>query len=974
MKPFSWLAFFFVLCLFSLNASAQTTVKGTVTEKSGSPLIGVTVVVKGTGSGTSTDFDGNFILVTNEPLPFTLTISYVGYLNKDVKVTQSPTVLSVFLEMEDQIFSEVVISASRVEEKILESPVTIEKLDLQSIKNSSSLDFYDELSKLKGVTTASGSMTFNAINTRGFGGISNTRFVQLVDGVDNSAPLLNFPLGNIVGLSELDARNIELVPGAASALYGPNAFNGIMIMTSKSPFDYEGLSIAGKVGYSDAKNKKGGLHPLYSGAIRYAKAFKDKVGFKTNFSYFGATDWLAGDYFTDIVTGEGPGRSNFNAVNRYGDETQIFVPFDAFALTPTFNVLVENLVPRLAALFGGDEAATEDFIRTNVPKMRAIDIRRTGFTEEDLLDNRNATSMKGDAALHWKPWKDGEISYTFRIGTGNSVYQGSERYALRKFLSYSNKLDIKGKDFLIRSYMTQTDAGDSYNMTALGAFTNEGFKGTAAAWAPLYLGNYSAVLLALAKLTGDDIATLDPAILDLAHSVARKAADDGIPRPGTPEFQEMVESVRNGLFQKGGAGFIDNSRLFHTEATYDFTRLFKDKVGLLVGANHRMYSLFTDGTVFNEDPDGTGVNTRIKINEYGAFAQLSYKLLQDRLKLTGSVRFDKNVNFKGIVSPRVSAVASLGDRRQHNIRASFQTGFRNPDSQAQYIYFPTTNILLGGTEANAGRYGIYEGGAYTKTSYDAFVASRVAGQPNPALLEVAYFDYIKPEKLSSVEIGYKAGSRGVYFDWNAYLNMYKDFITQVTVVNIEQTSHKGNPLPGVNQVLAGQASSPTTWRPYVNISEKVKSWGTSFGITYKFFRDWSLRTNYNYLDLKAEAGVDVDDLGFNSPNHMFNVGFSNPKMGGTPAGIDVSFRWQSDIAWASDFGDGTVESFGTLDAQLNYTVDKWGTVFKVGGTNLTGPEYRTNVGGPYIGRIIYGAMVFDMATLPKQREKKAASF
>lgn len=968
-RVFTLLAF----CLFAGGLMAQTTVKGTVSDRSGEPLIGASILVKGTGSGTSTDFDGNFIIVTNEALPFTLVISYVGYNSKEQRITQSTTLL-VILEPEDQIFSEVVVSASRVEEKILESPVTIEKLDLQAIKNSSSIDFFDELNKMKGVTTASGSMTFNAINTRGFGGIANTRMVQLVDGIDNSAPLLNFPLGNIVGLSELDVRNIELVPGAASALYGPNAFNGIMIMTSKSPFDYEGLSIAGKIGYSAAGHKKGGLNPLYSGAIRYAKAFKDKVGFKVNFSYFTATDWLASDYNTDIVTGGGPVWNNFNGVNRYGDETRIFVPFDALALTPTFEVLVANLVPRLAVLFGGDEAATEDFIRTNAPRMRAIDIRRTGFTEEDLLDNRDASSMKGDAALHWKPWKDGEISYAFRIGTGNSVYQGSERYALRNFLSYSNKLDIKGRDFLIRSYMTQTDDGDSYNMTALGAFTNEGFKPTSSAWAPLYLGNYSAVMLALARLTGDDIATLDEAIVDLAHSVARKAADDGIPRPGTPEFQEMVESVRNGLFQRGGAGFIDNSRLFHTEFTYDFTRLAKDKVGILIGANHRMYSLFTDGTVFNEDPDGTGVNERIKINEYGAFLQASYKLLQDRLRLIGSIRYDKNENFDGVFSPRVAVVATLGDRRQHNLRTSFQTGFRNPDSQAQYIYFPTTNILLGGTEANAGRYGIYRGGAYTASSYDAFVASRVAGQPNPGLLEVAYFDYIKPEKLSSVELGYKTAARGFFFDWNAYLNFYKDFIGQTNVVNIEQTSHKGEPLPGVNQVLAGQASSPTVWRPYINISQKVKSWGTAFGFSYKFFRDWSLRGNYNYMDFSAEEGAPLDALGFNSPNHMFNIGFNNPKMGGTPAGIDVSFRWQSEMDWESSFGSGVVRAFGTLDAQLNYTVDKWGTVFKVGGTNLTGPEYRTNIGGPYIGRTIYGAMVFDMATLPKQMEKKRAEF
>ena len=148
-----------------------------------------------------------------------------------------------------------------------------------------------------------------------------------------------------------------------------------------------------------------------------------------------------------------------------------------------------------------------------------------------------------------------------------------------------------------------------------------------------------------------------------------------------------------------------------------------------------MYSLYTEGTVFNEDPDGTGHFNRIKINEYGAYLQLQRKLFKDILKIQASIRWDKNQNFKSIFSPRAAMVVTLGKSRNHNIRVSYQTGFRNPDSQAQYIYFPTSKILLGGAESNAARYGLYNGGAYTKDSYDAFISDLLStGAPHTCLL------------------------------------------------------------------------------------------------------------------------------------------------------------------------------------------------------------------------------------------------
>jgi hypothetical protein len=773
-----------------------------------------------------------------------------------------------------------------------------------------------------------------------------------------------------------------------------------MLMNSKSPFDYEGLSISAKAGLTNATNDQ--IHPLYTADVRYAKVF-GKFGFKVTGSYLGATDWLANDYRTDIATGQkytadfninpitgektiGNKPDKFDGINTYGDESSLqSVPLGKFQfLTEDTKAKAEALIkgisssPTFIMLFP-DQQRAEDFIRNNFQYLPTIELRRTGLTEQELLDSRKATSAKGTLSLHYKPTKDIEVNYAFRIGSGNSVYQGTERYALRNFYSFSNKIEATGKNFMIRSYMTQTNAGDSYNLTALGSYSNELLMGTGD-WAGKYLPTYIATVMAGSRIKGVNpsrLAEIRPNIFRVALAEARNAGDSTINKmKGTAEFQNAIETIRNTLFQRaepekgilGGAGFVDHSRLFHTEATYDFTSLLKDKIGILVGANHRMYSLFTDGTVFNEDPEGTGTNSRIKINEYGAFVQATKKFFEDRFRVSASIRYDKNENFDAVFSPRVATVVTLGKKRQHNIRASFQTGFRNPDTQAQYIYFPATSILLGGSKSNAERYGIYQGGAYSKDSWNKFYASAAGGASDPTLLKEVNMDYIKPEKLSNVELGYKTVIKGLYIDWNAYFNWYKDFIAQQDVIAKVGPTHKGKHVDGFDDFIKSGAI-PKFFSPYYNVGDKVTSWGSAIGLSYKMKKGYSARGNFNYMDYKAENAEANSDIDFNSPKYMFNLGFGNGNVNNSNAGFDISYRWQSKFDWVSSFGNGEVQSYSTLDASASYSVKKWNTVFRIGGTNLVGPTYRTNVGGPYVGRTIFAGITYDGSVLGGSKKK-----
>jgi outer membrane receptor protein involved in Fe transport len=899
----------------SAQLLAQTVVSGTVKDASTQEaLAGVNIIVKGKVVGTITDSEGKYTLKVSQAPPFTLTFSFIGFHTEDKEVTDANTTLDLTMNEESLLGQEVVVSASRVEENILKSPVTIEKLDIIAIKQAATPDFYDALANMKGVQVNNGSLNFTAVNTRGFATIANTRFVQWVDGMDTQAPLLNFPTGSIMGLGELDAESLELIPGAASALYGPNAFNGIMIMKSKSPFEYQGLSAQVKQGITNSN--AGGSNPYGMYSIRYAHAFNNKFAFKVNFSYMKATDWTANDYKTDRInpssTTDLSSSPNFDGLNKYGDEAKFDVPIG--------------------------------------PPFGTLNLARTGFKESVLLDNRDAKTIKGDVALHYRINDKMELIGAYRYGGGNSLYQGQAKYALRDFNQQFYKLELKGDNFFVRGYLSATDAGKSYNMDALGAYTNEALSPTSTQWAPEYAQAY---VLSLQGYTPGVPAGNTAA----AHAAARAYADRNIFDANgniTAATQSAINTVRSNFFQKNpaGASFYDNSKLWHAEVYYNFNKIKWAEV--IAGGNFRQYSLFSNATIFDEAPVDASNPKRIFINQYGAYVQMA-KTIAEKLKLTASLRVDKSDNFDAHVTPRISAVYSVNSTS--SFRASFQTGFRNPDTQAQYIYFNNpTGILLGGVPSNASRYGIYNGGAWTQASYADFASKggtidpttgAVTSNPGNVTLQVANVGYVKPEQLWSYEVGYKGViATKVLVDLNYYYSSYTNFLGEQYVVSSSSTTHQGT------QINAG-----SLWYPYTNSPYTLTSQGIGLGITYNLPKSFVLMGNYNYASFSGQTSSDFQ-ANFNTPQNRYSIGLGNRKIVKNLA-ANVNFRYQDSFLWESSYGVATIPSYGVFDAQLSYKVTSMKSIFKIGGTNLGGKDYRTNFGSPFIGQMYYVSITFD---------------
>ncbi len=941
------LTFLLIFALFGTMLSAQTTVTGKITDtNTGNPIPGANVKVVGKTLGTTADFDGNYNLTVAIVAPFSVEVSLIGYENKTFNIQRNGQVVNVSLSEIQTMLNEVVVSASRTPERIMETPVTIERMGIREVRKTASPSYYDGIENLKEVQMNTSSLTFKAINTRGFATVANSRFMQLVDGMDNSSPLLNFVLGNMVGISELDVHSIELLPGASSALYGANAFNGILFMNSKNPFLYQGISAYAKKGITS--QEAGGINDFYDVGIRMAHAFNPKFAAKLNFTYMDGTDWFATNYDDRTVVGRTRAHHNYDGMNVYGDEvtTNIFSVGQSMVAGGLLPPSLANLLPR-------------------------ENVSRTGYNETDLTANK-ASNTKFDLSLHYKPFaNDIEVIWQSKFGYGNAIYQGANRYNLNNFFMEQHKIEVTGKNFFVRGYTTTEDGGDSYDMLFTGINVNRKWKPDAT-WFGQYAGAYSQAFAGLFGPTYAGNATA-------SHAFARGFAQTGALVPGTPAFQKAFDQVTADPSVLTGSKLVDNSSVYHSDVNYNFKDIIKF-AEIQVGGSYRLYALNSHGRIY------TDADEPINYNEYGAYTQIQKKFMDDRLKFTGSLRYDKAKNYEGHYSPRVSLVYSAGDNKQHNFRTSFQTGFRNPNTQDQYIGFdvgsavlvgsapdnllrfketrnvltPTGQFLAGGTTKVMTGVNAYNN-SYTLSSVLAFAAQApVIGVAGAALLlRKTTAELVKPEDVKAFDLGYRGQISKVSLDLNGYYNYYNNFIGQVRAVAPLYGTAINSPGPTDITLHAISTGNTRVYQLYTNTKLEIESYGIGVGIGTKVFGNYDLTANYNYAEFKfdlakAEPGFESS---FNTPKHRVKVSFGNESLFQN-FGIHISGRWNDEYKWESTMADGMIAATTVIDAQINYALPKWKALFKIGAANLGGKEYGQVLGAGAIGSQYYASWTF----------------
>ncbi len=920
--------FFLATGLFPAHAQ-ELVFDGRVMEAgSDEPLTGVNIIIRGTTIGTVSDVEGNFILKTETAPPFTLDFSFIGYAKKEKKVSGSRKNMVIELEARAILGQEVVISASRVEENIMASPVTIEKLTSRDISQIPTANFYDGLYSIKGVDMNVHSLTFRFPNARGFTGETNVRMNQLVDGVDNCSPGLSFSAGNIFGLSNIDVESVELLVGASSALYGPGGMNGVLLMNSKNPFDYEGLTVSlqgGLMHFGD--DHINGPTPMVNLDFRYAKNFNDRFAFKVSGTYLNATDWFANDYRDkyrlDDLNSTRESNEGYDGVNVYGDD--IVVPVNLQEVAPAVLAGVADargLVP------GTPEY--ESFIDDNLHLFPDQIITRTGWEEKDLVDY-NTRIMRFSAALHYRFGNNYEAILRGGTGSGSSVYTAQNRFAFEDFRMSNIQAEVNNPDFYVRSYYVWEHSGDSYNAGGAGAMINEAWK-PSEEWFQDYIASYTQqILLGASEEDALKFARLVAENRD-EHGNIFNPSENAFPYAGSEEFNQYFEQVVSTSIAEGGAMVLDKSKMFHTEGMYHFSR-YIPWFDLQAGISYRNYNINSEGTVFADTPGNP-----IGINQYGGYVQLNRQFLNDHLRVTLAARYDKNQYFKGRATPRLSLVYSIDKNLDHTIRSSIQTAYRFPSIADQWV-----NLDVGAYRVIGGLPQVHDlYGFNTNPVYPLSSANPVTGKPvmDDGPFVIPEFE---PERVIAYEIGYKGLflNKLLFLDSYAFVNRYNGFLAaQVLVQNPYEDDER-------------------RFQTTISTDEPVTAWGWALGLDMLLPKGFFASGNvaYNALESIKDRPPGFQSR-FNTPRYRFNLSVGKRQFL-DQIGFKVSYRWQDTFLWESAFGVAQIPSFATLDTQVSYTFESLYTTLKIGGSNVINDWYTTSFGSASVGGLYYMTLVFD---------------
>jgi iron complex outermembrane receptor protein len=983
---FSRLQLLLIIVLFSLQATAQESlieITGRVTDQERKEALSdVSVQVKGKVSGTITDKTGNFTLRTKTKLPFTLIFSSIGFSQQEIEVKSLGSSVQVELATQTVLGNAVVVTASRVPESILRSPVAIDKLDIRAIRETPAPSFYDALENVKGVQMITSSLTFKVPNTRGFNIPNNFRFMQLVDGVDMQAATLGVPLGNAIGPTELDIQSVEITPGAASALYGMSAINGMANLITKDPFTNQGLSIYQKTGVNHVDGKDHSPAILTETAIRYAKAFNNKFAFKLNFGYMQGTDWISDtrlDQNTNNLKSANPnfpalnGQNNvaYDGWNKYGD--------DALAGSNVVSISGLNI----------DGKANQ-----------TLRVARTGYWEKDLVSPQ-VSNLKFDAALHYRVSEKAELSYSYRYGQMDGVFQRGNKIRLQNVVVQNHHLQLKGSNYIIHGYVSLENTGDSYNVKPL-ADNMDLYSGgatdtkTPTSWGTKYknaLNNYAT----------NNGGTLTSANLAAATQYARDQADASRVQPGTPEFNQLKNTIikinnwdiKSGSIPDapatGGAALVQKSHLYHLEGQWDLSKQVKI-FDLLTGADGRIYEIIPDGNNFvdfsrpidernkpvsvdGKVPDSSNFGKNIYYKKFGGFVQITKTFFDEKLKIFASLRADYNPEFTVKFTPRLAAVYTF--KQNHNFRFTYQQGYRFPAIFEALSYVNNGRVKRVGSLPYIDKGLGYLENSYTQASvinFNAAVASQgntdAAALANRDLLVVANLPNARPEKITSFEIGYKSLllDNHLIIDWDAYSNTYDGFLGQVQVfvpkgVTVGSDAAVLAMLDRNRDATAATGATATSqgqdrYRVYTNAKNTYHNFGSSLGVTYNFYKKFTIGGNVNFNQMKSNKTDDIFVTGFNTPKWSTNLSFGNREIVKN-IGFNIVWRWQDSFLWESPLVTGNISAYNTIDAQVSFRIPKLYSTVKIGGANLLNNRYLQYAGGPTLGGLYYAAITVD---------------
>jgi outer membrane receptor protein involved in Fe transport len=817
------------------------------------------------------------------------------------------------------LLQQVVVSASRISEKLLYSPVSIRKVNDVYFRSSPAPTFFDALENIQGVQMITPSLGFKVINARGFANTTNVRFSQLSDGMDMQSPHIGGPIGNALGPTDLDIDNVEIIPGVASALYGMNTINGMASFTTKSPFSSEGFAVQQKTGITHLGDSNCAAKIFSETSFRLAKVIAPRFAFKINAALTKGYDWIADNHIdlnaganasTNLLGSDNPAK---DPVNGYGNESSD---------RKTITLLGKSYV-----------------------------VSRTGYDEKRVVDY-GLQNIKADAGLYYKLSSAATISYLYHMALFDNVYQRANRFRLQDYFVQQHGLCYQSPSINAKLYFNNENTGKSYNLRSMAENIDRNYKPDTK-----WYSDYS---------TAFNNAVQNGATVAAAHALSRTVADNGRYQPGTTAFNNTLKKLQDinnwdsGAALRVKASFIQAE--FQVNLTEQWLSAFKQQTGLelLVGADHRTYIIVPDGNYFINPAPGKSFYD-IRYSKTGGFGSVSKNLFNGHLILGAILRADKNDYFPLAWNPRFTAVYSPDNK--NSFRASFQSGYRFPS-----IFEAYSNINSGGIKRVGGlkimSSGIFEN-AWLQTSITVFqsavlndinrngLSKNAAITKNQGLLKKNPYTYIKPEHIKSFEAGYKGlfFEGRLYLDLDFYFNNYHSFIAQANM-NVPKTQN-----PDSIPFALYDKTQQSQYRLWTNSQTSVNNYGFSAGITYRFAKGYSASGNASFARLQKSSNEDGLEDGFNTPQWITNFSISNENIY-KKIGAGLSFKWQDKYYWQSFLVTGTTAAYSSLDAQLSYTFTRLNVKLKGGASNLLNHYYQSFLGGPSVGGMYYTTLTY----------------
>ncbi|MDZ7360313.1 MAG: TonB-dependent receptor [candidate division KSB1 bacterium] len=284
-----WLSLALLLVMATAAMAQNGTISGTVKAKAGGEsLSGANVAIVGTTMGAATDANGNYTIANVPPGSYRLRVTFIGYeeASQNVRLTAGQTETVNFTLSETSVLGDpVVVSASRRVEKLTEAPASITVVTSSDLAKSSGLTYGEGLQKARGVDVYRTGVDGVGINARGFMTAYSYRMQLMADGKNGMLPGAGLAAGNLLPVARDDIERLETVLGPSSALYGPNAHNGLVNIVTKDPRDSRGTTLT----------LGGGTRDTRIARLRHAGTAGERVAYKVNGEFTKATDFIKND-------------------------------------------------------------------------------------------------------------------------------------------------------------------------------------------------------------------------------------------------------------------------------------------------------------------------------------------------------------------------------------------------------------------------------------------------------------------------------------------------------------------------------------------------------------------------------------------------------------------------------------------------------------------------------------------------------